>query len=254
MAELSRSGVSTASPASTVSETSGAVATRVALHTLAAHVLARRRFDVSGRFGLRAGPGGIATPSFGEAPETIRISGLVLVRELGGSSTRLSINGSTLRELASFVDADVDAPFSGGADTPPLGDVDTPYELGPDDVRVIVDWFALAWRVLDEVLATVPDGSEVATIQLWPEHFDAATTVKVPSGQPVNLGFSPGDRFESEPYLYVGPWGTERPGDASFWNVPFGAMRRRSEVLGSADMARSCRQFLGEGLRLATSS
>ena len=254
MAGSSRSASSKARPASLAREGGGGGATRVALHSLAAHVLGRRRFEVSGRFGLRAGPAGIATPSFGEAPETIRISGLVLVRELGGSCTRIPVNGSTLRDLASFVEADVDAPFSVGADTPPLGDVDAPLELAPDDVRVIADWFALAWWVLDDVLATVPDRSEVATIQLWPEHFDAATTVKVPGAEPVNLGFSPGDKFESEPYLYVGPWGTERRGPPSFWNVPFGAMRRRSEVVDSRDMVDSCCQFLIDGLRLATST
>jgi hypothetical protein len=254
MAESSRSASSNASQASLARERDGAGATRVALHSLAAHVLARRRFDVSGRFGLRAGPAGIATPSFGEAPETLRISGLVLVRELGGSCTRMPVNGSTLRDLAGFVDADVDTPFSVGADTPPLGDVDAPLDLAPEDVRVMADWFALAWRVLDEVVATVPDRSEVATIQLWPEHFDAATTVKVPSAEPVNLGFSPGDKFESEPYLYVGPWGTDRRGPESFWNVPFGAMRRRSEVVDSSDTVDFCRQFLSDGLHLATST
>ena len=30
--------------------------TRQGLHRVAAHILARRRFDVSGRFGLRASP------------------------------------------------------------------------------------------------------------------------------------------------------------------------------------------------------
>src|ERR1700681_8592 len=83
-----------------VGEPSREGATRRALHAIAAHVLAHRRFDVSGRFGLRAGPAGIATPSFGDAPETIRISGVVLVRELGGSCTRMPVNGSTLRDLA----------------------------------------------------------------------------------------------------------------------------------------------------------
>lgn len=253
MAESSGSAPTVSSPSS-VSEGARALATRVSLHTVAAHVLARRRFDVSGRFGLRAGPAGIATPSFGDAPETIRISGLFLVRELGGSCTQMPINGSTLRDLAGFVGADVDAPFSAGADTPPPGDVDSPFELAPDEAEVTADWFALAWLVLDEVLTAVPDRSEVATIQLWPEHFDAATTIKVPSAEPVNLGFSPGDNFESEPYLYVGPWGTERPGDPSFWNVPFGALRTRSEVLDSLDLVESCRQFLRDGLQRATSS
>ncbi|TML41944.1 MAG: hypothetical protein E6G27_05890, partial [Actinobacteria bacterium] len=57
--------------------------TRQGLHRVAAHILSRRRFDVSGRFGLRAGPGGIATPSFGDGPETIRVAGTTLVRETG---------------------------------------------------------------------------------------------------------------------------------------------------------------------------
>jgi hypothetical protein len=227
--------------------------TRVALHTVAAHVLARRRFGVTGRFGLRAGPGGIATPAFGDAPETIRISGVTLIREVGGSCTHVRVNGSTLRDLARFVDADLDEPFSCGPETPPLGNVEMPYELEPREVETIADWFALAGRVLDDIVATVPDESDVATIQLWPEHFDAATTIKVPSAEPVNLGFSPGDTFEDEPYLYVGPWGTDRPGDPRFWNVPFGALRRRSEVLDATDPPEFCRRFLNEGLRLVTS-
>ncbi len=228
--------------------------TRVALHTVAAHVLGRRRFNVSGRFGLRAGPGGIATPAFGDAPETIRISGATLLREVGGSCTHVVVNGSTLRDLAGFVDADLDEPFSCGPEGPPLGDVDLPYELEPREVEPIADWFALAWRVLDEVVATAPEGSDVATIQLWPEHFDAATTVKVPSAEPVNLGFSPGDTFEDEPYLYVGPWGSDRPGVSRFWNAPFGALRRRSEVLDAPDPTEFCVRFLHDGLRLAASS
>jgi len=228
--------------------------TRTALHTIAAHVLARRRFAVGGRFGLRAGPGGIATPAFGDDPETIRISGVTLVREVGGRSTRVPINGSTLRDLAGFVDADLDAPFSCGADAPPLGAVDVAFDLVVEAATAISDWFALAWTVLDDILGTLPKGSEVATIQLWPEHFDAATTVTVPSGQQVNLGFSPGDAFESGPYLYVGPWGPERPGDPTFWNAPFGATRRRSEAQSSASAAEFCRQFLTEGLDLVSPS
>ncbi|HEY5025021.1 MAG TPA: hypothetical protein VII76_08600 [Acidimicrobiales bacterium] len=228
-------------------------ATRAVLHRVAAHILARRRFAVSGRFGLRSSPGGIATPTFGDDLETVRTAGGTLVREVGGTTTRLALHGSTLRQLAGFVDVDLDEPFSCGDDTPVLGPVDTPLELVPTAVSEMGDWFALAWRVLDDVLASVPGGSEVATIQLWPEHFDAATTVTLPTAEPVNLGFSPGDGFESEPYVYVGPWGSPRPGDPSFWNAPFGAVRRRSDLLDAPDPSEFCRQFLTRGLRQATS-
>ena len=236
-----------------MTEAGPVLATRTALHTISAHVLAHRRFAVSGRFGLRAGPGGIATPSFGVAPETIRISENALVREVGGTSTYVPLQGSTLKELADFVDVDLDEPFSCGAATPPLGPVGEPFEIVSAAATQIADWFALAWLVLDRILVSLPGQSEFATIQLWPEHFDAATTVTLPSAEPVNLGFSPGDSLENEPYVYVGPWSTQRPGDPGFWNVPFGAMRRQSEVRTSPDAVEFCRQFLIEGLHLATS-
>jgi hypothetical protein len=243
-----------ASDAAFTSELTPAPPTRVVLHTIAAHVLARRRFAVSGRFGLRAGPSGIVTPTFGDAPETIRMSGVTLIREVGATSTSMPMNGSTLRHRATFVEADLDEPFSCGADTPLLGPVDMPLELAPPAVTEIADWFTLAWRVLDDVVLSLLEQCEVATIQLWPEHFDAATTVKLPRGEPVNLGFSPGDAFESEPYLYVGPWGGERPGDPSFWNAPFGAVLRRSELDDSLDRAEPCHRFLAHGLDLVASS
>ena len=141
-----------------MSELNPTPTTRTALHTIAAHVLARRRYAVGGRFGLRAGPGGIATPAFGDDPETIRISGVTLVREVGGLSTRVSINGSTLRALAGFVDVDLDAPFSCGDDTPPLGAVDVPFDLVVETATEINDWFALAWTVLDDILGSLPTG------------------------------------------------------------------------------------------------
>jgi hypothetical protein len=230
------------------------IATRQTLHTIGAHILGRRRFVVSGRFGLRCAPGGIATPAFGEGPETIRTSHTTLIREVGAKTSTMPMHGATLRQLARFVEVDLDEPFSSGADSPPVGDVDEPLELAPAAVAEIADWFALAWLVLDDVVASLPEHSEVATTQLWPEHFDAATTVTLPSAEPVNLGFSPGDTFESEPYLYVGPWSPARPGDPAFWNAPFGAVRRRSEVLGGPDLVEPCRRFLSQGLELATSS
>ena len=226
---------------------------RATLHAVAAHVLARRRFEVSGRFGLRAAPGGIATPAFGDAPEAIRISGGTLVHEVGSASTWTPIDGATLAGLAVLAGADLDRPFNCGDDGPPLERPNAPIRWLPDAAARILGWFSLGWRVLDAVTAAQSDGVQAATIQLWPEHFDAATTLTFRAGAAVNLGFSPGDGYEPEPYLYVGPWADDRPGDPRFWNASFGALRRYQEVMASTDPWAECLGFLEEGVRLVTS-
>ena len=226
------------------------VGTRAALHRIAAHVLGRRRWEVSGRFGLRATPGGFGTPAFGNGPEVVRLSGLSLVHETGGESEQMAIAGSTLRQLASFVGADIERAFSCGEDTPAVGDTDAPVDVDGGTATVLAGWYWLGWEVLDSVLGQAR-GDTSATIQLWPEHFDAGTTVGLPTGEKVNLGFSPGDSFEAEPYAYVGPSGDERPGDPDFWNAPFGAVLRASDVTGATDPAQRCRDFLAAGLRNA---
>lgn len=80
-----------------------------------------------------------------------------------------------------------------------------------------------------------PAALDASRTQLWPEHFDVGTTVTIGAGDAdrVNLGASPGDGFHPDPYLYVGPWGSDRPGPGDYWNAPFGA------VLGYADLAAS---------------
>ena len=149
------------------------------LHRIAAHVLARRRFQVSGRFGLRASPGGIATRAFGDGPEVLRLAGPVLIRESGGTSAAMTVTGSTLRLLADFAGTDLDAPFSCGDDTPELGDPDAPVLIDPARLAVLVGWYDLGWRALDAVIAALPVDAAPATLQLWPEHLDVGTNVGV---------------------------------------------------------------------------
>lgn len=201
--------------------------TRSDLHRTAAHVLGRRRYAVSGRFGLRATPGGIGTPAFGPEPETLRLTSAFLVREVGGESRQMALTGATLASLAEFAGADLAAEFSAGADAPALGPTDEPLSLDASELDVLFSWYDFGWRVLDEVAGGV---GKASTIQLWPEHFDAGTSLDFGPDDGVNLGFSPGDSFCDEPYAYVGPWGAARPGPASYWNAPFGAVLPRSEV------------------------
>lgn len=223
--------------------------TREVLHRVAAHILARRCFEVSGRIALRPSPGGIATPAFGEPPECLRIAGGVLIREVGDKAAYASINGATLRRLARFAGASLEAPFTQGGDAiPDLGDPDEVVELGTKHVATLADWYALGCQILDEVMATLPASAAPATLQLWPEHFDIGTDVGVANGGRVNLGCSPGDAYVDEPYLYLGPWGDGRPGDPAYWNAPFGAVLRASEVAGSSDSIADGVRFLHTGL------
>jgi hypothetical protein len=220
--------------------------TRAELHRIAAHVLGRRRSAVSGHFGLRASPGGVATPAFGPGPEVVRVAGLCLIREVGSESRSTRLDGATLAELAAFAGADLHDAFSAGPDMPPPGPTDEPLRLDPAELDVLYRWFDLGWRVLDAVTADTTAAGGQLTVQLWPEHFDVGTALDLGSGAGVNLGFSPGDAFSEEPYVYVGPWGPERPGDRAFWNAPFGAFAPRSR----ASDAAVCGAFVSRGLEL----
>lgn len=95
--------------------------------------------------------------------------------------------------------------------------------------------------------------AEPATIQLWPEHFDAGTNLVLANGERVNLGFSPGDATCDEPYAYVGPWSSARGGDPAFWNASFGAVLRRSE-LDPSGPRHDCARFLLAGMANAAAT
>lgn len=225
-------------------------ATRDTLHRVATHVLARRRYEVTGRFGLRVSPGGIATPAFGDGPEVVRVSGGHLVHETGGGATLVPLEGSTLASLASAVGAHLDMPFHAGEDTPDLGDPDEPLALDHDVLDRLAGWYAFAARVLDEILAGAPAGAAPATVQLWPEHFDLGTHLAASDSSRVNLGASPGDAFSPDPYLYVGPWDSERPGGEEYWNAPFGAVLDATTLAACDDARRAGLDFFARGLEL----
>lgn len=223
--------------------------TRVALHRIAAHVLARRRWQVTMHFGLRAGPGGITTSAFGEPVECIRIAGAFLIHETGSATRYAPIPGSTLRDLAAFVGTDLDGRFNVGESTPDIGDPDEPIAVDETSLETMAAWYALGWQILDTVLGELSATAAPATLQLWPEHFDVGTNIAIGEGEGdrVNLGCSPGDAFEPGPYLYVGPWGPARPGDPGYWNASFGAIRRSAD-LDPSDPVGSGARFMRTGL------
>lgn len=223
---------------------------REALHRVAAHVLGRRRWEVTGRFGLRPTPGGFGTPAFGDDLEVVRLSGRTLVHERGGRARVVPLAGASPASLASVVGADLRREFSVGAETPPLGETDAP--LADLDAAPLGDWFGFGQGVLDRVLADLPSSGDPSAAQLWPEHFDLGNDVAWGPGKDdrANLGASPGDRFLAEPYLYVGPWTPDRPGDSGYWNAPFGAVLPRSELTTTPDAPGTAAAFLHRGLTL----
>jgi hypothetical protein len=242
--------------------------TRLSLQQVAVHVLARRRHVVTGRFGLRPSPGGLATPAIGDQVEVVRTSGAALVVERGGGARCEPL--STLGRAAETVGVDLAVPFSVGDDTPGMADPDAPLAIDAGAARLLGDWWGFGATLIDELVAIGGDGSarpggrrplaSATVAQLWPEHFDHATTVTVAvaaageGSEPVgvNVGASPGDGDEPLPYLYVGPHGPERPGDPGYWNAPFGAVLRRAELVGLSSGERRARAltFLRRGIDL----
>lgn len=227
---------------------------RPSLHRVAVHIVARARVEASGRFSLRVTPGGFGTPDLTLDGRRVRVSGsnLVIESDAPGAATvrSVAIRGSTLAALADAAGVDLSRPLDVGHDTPSLGDPDALIELDADGAAAVGEWYGLVAEALDRVLAAMPPEATPTLPRLWPEHFDVAVEAQAHADRRVNLGGSPGDGFSAEPYFYVGPWTADRPGDAAFWNAPFGAVRTRGELpLDRADAAVAAATFLLDGYR-----
>jgi hypothetical protein len=235
-------------------------ATRKTLHRIANHVLARAQYSAAGQSGLRVTPAGFSTTTIRPDRERLRISGCTLMREAVATDetwTRtIDIDGSTLAELGAFADVDLAGDYRSGTDMPPIGDIHEPIALHGESARLIADWYAVVAEALDRVMHSAPAFGAPSLVQLWPEHFDAALDMafdpESPTERRVNMGGSPGDGFHAAPYLYVGPWTSDRPGDAAFWNAPFGAVAGYDEIASSPDPVDAAHTFLLGGLQRLT--
>jgi len=230
--------------------------TRTELQRVATHVLARRRADLCGKFGLRATPGGIGAPACGPEHEVVRIAGVSLVHEVTGAEARtttLDLTDASLADAAVLVGVDLGAAFDAGHDTPPVGDPDAPLAIDPAAATALAEWFAYGWSVIDAAVASLAADAAPSVLQLWPEHFDAGCDIGVGPERRANLGASPGDAGIDVPYLYVGPWDDARPGDATYWNAPFGAVLEYGELRAADDAVATGVEFLRRGIELLAS-
>jgi hypothetical protein len=199
--------------------------TRRALHTLAEHVLAPARYACTRRIGLRPVAGGFGTPPFEASDGTVQevcVRAARLVVRRGDDEQSQPI--TTVRAAADFVGVPAGAPSHLYEPATPL-DLDGALTVDPGAAEVLAEWFALGDAALDALRRRFAD-ERPADVQLWPEHFDLATTISE-----VNYGASPGDESHPEPYVYVGPWDVPA---GSFWNESFGASRPRAAVRDAA--------------------
>ena len=227
---------------------------RDALHLVAAHVLANAQKQMNGHFALMPLPGGFGTPQYGPDRLRLRVAGgsLFVERvdgerdgEAAATTETVPIAGSSIRQLCALAEVEPDPDLWIGEDTPDLGDPDAPIALDSITSTLVGDWFALGQRAMDAAVASLPDARSTVA-RLWPEHFDVGLDLAVDAarkpGTRCNLGAAAGDSFHPEPYLYVGPWDSARPGPESFWNAPFGA----TLGFGDLDVSENPLQAAGE--------
>lgn len=215
--------------------------TRESLRALACFVLAPAYKARTGHIGLRPVGQGFGSPPFDDGSRLV-VRGTELVVDPGRATPI-----TTLRDAAAFVDLALSPDPGVGTDLPP-------YE---PDLLLAVDhgaslalgaWYALGRDTLEDLRAML-DPASVTEAQLWPEHFDYAVTVTVGGDLKANVGFSPGDGFEPQPYVYVGPHVTDAL-DAAFWNAPFGAYLPYATLAVVDDPASVALRFITEGLGL----
>jgi hypothetical protein len=209
------------------------VSTRLALQSVAEQVLAPALYAATGHIGLRAAPGGFATPWFDDASgrRQVRVERLDLVVDRDGGQQRAAL--TTVGAAAALVGVTPGVPD--GLYTPATRLVpDAPLDLDAASARRLAEFYAAVDQALMAFGGDQTDDPGPA--QLWPEHFDLAISVAE-----VNYGGSPGDADHPEPYLYVGPWSPPPP-DGEFWNESFGAVRPAPAGITHTDVASFFRQ------------
>jgi hypothetical protein len=211
--------------------------TRASLHAVAEHVMAANQYAQKRRIGLRQATGGFATQPYGVegAERRVAVVGceLVVRDDVRGEAAERRVPDTNLRAAGRVAGGPVG--MSSEAYRPsPMPHPDGELAVDPGAAALFADFDALVQAALTVFTADlVAEGP--SEIQLWPEHFDLASTISE-----VNYGGSPGDGDHDRPYVYVGPF--EPPPRGGFWNEPFGASRNWREIDGIDGAVRFFRE------------
>ncbi len=210
------------------------VETRLALHRLAAYVIAPARYRQTERFGLRATNGGFGTPVFGE--RRIRVAGLELIDEVGQDRRTAAI--TSLAAAAEFLGETVDPDTAAEHDSPAVGDQDADLGIDEASSNWLGEWFNVTFDALN-IVREDPASNDASEVQLWPGHFDPAIEMGDENHRG-SYGASPGDDGIAEPYIYLSIWWPDRLNldtEDPFWNAPSftGAVLRVSDFPADTD-------------------
>ena len=212
-------------------------------------MIAPERKARTGRIGLRPTGDGFGTPPF-EDGSRVLVRGDRLARVPGDA-----VPITTLRDAAGFLGLTLTDDPGVGHDLPPYAP-DADLRVDAAASAALAAWYDFGHGALRRLADAATAGDEAVSVteaQLWPEHFDLAVTAEVPDGRQVNVGFSPGDGFSAQPYLYVGPHDAGSLVDP-FWNAPFGAYVTYEELRSGPDPAAAADTFINRGLAVAAAS
>ena len=227
----------------------GLVETRHNLHQLAFFALAPARYKAIGRMGLRATPGGFGTPEF--EGRVARIEGDLLVYESAGNIATQTI--TTIGSATEFLGIEYEEVwFPDFGDPLPPANPDAELSLDIEGVKAVAHWFEFGYELLNRLRGYGSAGDDVSEVQIWPEHFDAATEMGAKAhGRRASYGASPGDAAHPEPYVYVSAW-DKIDRSNRYWNdTAFnGASLGYEQLAGEADPVTTALLFLLEGHRI----
>ena len=229
------------------------------LRRIAAHLLARARYQASGRFSLEPAPGGFATPTFATGDVSYRrlrvtaADRTLLVDEhidsTGAVSHYFPVDDISLASLADGIGVELDPDFSVGDDSPALGDLHRPIRIDPLAVGTVGEWYALGAR--SRSTGRLPDSTPARPASPGCG-LSISTSAPTSRWRPADDAISAPRRATSGTRSRTSTsarGATNDPATTRYWNAPFGAARGHADIVESDAPSAAATAFFDEGIR-----